>query len=163
MEKAIEFSRAAWRRGMRPWVPVLILVAGIVLLAHLQRISPPAPLPEQTRRGPSAFMVVDGDTVKSPAGVTYRLIDFDAPETFRAQCSDELIRGLKAKERLEQLIASGEARIVENGKRDKYRRTLAALTIDGRDVAATRSARDLPVHIMASADRAGAKGSRTYT
>lgn len=55
---------------------------------------------------------------------------FDTPETNRAQCDGE-----KAKARLEQLIASGTAQIVESGKRDKYGRTLAVLAVGGEDVA----------------------------
>jgi micrococcal nuclease len=48
----------------------------------------------------------------------------------------ELQLGMKAKARLEQLIASGTARIIESGKLDKYRRSLATLTVNGKDVAA---------------------------
>ena len=48
----------------------------------------------------------------------------------------ELQLGMKAKARLEQLIASGTARIVESGKLDRYGRTLAVLTVNGQDVAA---------------------------
>ena len=44
---------------------------------------------------------------------------------------------MKAKTRLEQLIASGTARIIESGRLDKYGRTLAVLTVNGQDVAAT--------------------------
>jgi micrococcal nuclease len=43
--------------------------------------------------------------------------------------------GQKATARLEQLIASGVARIIESGRRDKYGRTLAVLTVNGEDVA----------------------------
>ena len=39
-----------------------------------------------------------------------------------------------AKERLEELLASGEVRVIENGRTDKYRRTLAHVEVDGRDV-----------------------------
>jgi endonuclease YncB( thermonuclease family) len=112
-------------------VLVFLLLLGLALLAHLQQTSPPPP----PRTAPTAFIVVDGHTVKSPAGVTYRLLGFDTPETFRAKCPDELERGQKAKARLEELIGSGEARVIESGKRDRYGRMLAKLTIDGRDVA----------------------------
>jgi micrococcal nuclease len=64
----------------------------------------------------SAFIVVDGDTIKSPAGVRYRLVGFDCPETFRAKCDEELALGLAA------------------SRLDKYGRTLATLTVNGRDV-----------------------------
>jgi endonuclease YncB( thermonuclease family) len=61
---------------------------------------------------------------------------FDAPEIFHAQCDDERILGLRAKARLEALIASGTAQLIEH-RLDKYGRTLAELTIDGKDVAQT--------------------------
>jgi endonuclease YncB( thermonuclease family) len=31
-----------------------------------------------------AYEVIDGDTVRAPYGVKYRLLGFDAPETFQA-------------------------------------------------------------------------------
>ena len=74
---------------------------------------------------------MDGDTSRSRAGVRYRLLGLDAPETNRAQCDEELLLGMKAKWRLEKLIASGEARITESGKLDKFGRTLATLTVNG--------------------------------
>lgn len=55
---------------------------------------------------------------------------------FHSRCHSERELGEKAKARLEQLIASGTARIEERGRRDKYGRTLAVLTVDGQDVAA---------------------------
>jgi endonuclease YncB( thermonuclease family) len=111
------------------------LLLGLALIAYLQRITPvPPAAPPST--GPSAFIVIDGDTIRSPAGVKYRLMGFDAPETYRAQCPEELAIGLKAKVRMEELIASGTARLMEH-RLDKYGRTLAVLMIDGKDVAET--------------------------
>jgi micrococcal nuclease len=91
----------------------------------------------QDRLAPSAFIVVDGDTIRSPAGIRYRLLGFDAPEIFHAQCDSEYSLGMRAKARLEDLIAGGNARLVESGKLDRYARALAVLTINGRDVAET--------------------------
>ena len=85
-------------------------------------------------QGPSSLIVVDGDTVKAPFGVKYRLVGFDAPETWRPECDAEAELGEKATKRLEELIASGMARIIEKGKGDKYGRTLATLTVNGQDV-----------------------------
>jgi endonuclease YncB( thermonuclease family) len=38
----------------------------------------------QEAAAPTAFIVVDGDTIRSPAGVRYRLPGLDAPKTARA-------------------------------------------------------------------------------
>lgn len=81
-----------------------------------------------------ALIVVDGDTVKSPYGVTYRLLGFDTPETHFAKCSYERELGLAAKERLGKLLANGEVKVLESGRRDRYGRTLATLTVNGKDV-----------------------------
>jgi endonuclease YncB( thermonuclease family) len=42
--------------------------------------------------------------------------------------------GRRATERLKELLASGEVRVIESGRIDKYRRTLAHVEVDGRDV-----------------------------
>ncbi len=82
----------------------------------------------------AALIVVDGDTIKAPYGVTYRLLGFDTPETRFARCDAERALGLAAKDRLEELLSIGEVKVLESGRLDKYGRTLANVTIDGRDV-----------------------------
>jgi endonuclease YncB( thermonuclease family) len=57
-----------------------------------------------------------------------RLLNVDAPESFRPRCEAELIAGLKAKERLAQLVRAGSVRIDRQGQ-DRYRRTLARLNV----------------------------------
>ena len=59
---------------------------------------------------------------------------FDAPETFQAQCDAKLALGRRATHRLKELLATGEVRVIESGKIDRYGRTLAYLTVNGRDV-----------------------------
>lgn len=81
-----------------------------------------------------SFIVVDGDTIKAPYGVTYRLLGFDTPETRFAKCDAELQLGLAAKKRLEELMGTSEVKVLESSKRDRYGRTLAHVTVNGRDV-----------------------------
>jgi hypothetical protein len=84
----------------RPHLPVAL---AIVLAAEL-------PLPVIADPGPTVgpVVTVDGDTLAlGPFGKLrgrIRLLDIDAPESFRSRCEAELVLGLKAKERLHQLV-----------------------------------------------------------
>jgi endonuclease YncB( thermonuclease family) len=71
-----------------------------VLIAFCASIANAAPV-DQHR-----VEVVDGDTVRI-AGKTFRLVGFDAPETYRAQCPSEWELGNRATFRLRQLVAGG--------------------------------------------------------
>jgi micrococcal nuclease len=83
----------------------------------------------------SAWIAIDGDTIRSPAGVTHRIMGMDTPETFQARCNDELALGLMAKMRMEQLLAAGGVTILESGKLDRYGRTLSQVRVGERDIA----------------------------
>jgi endonuclease YncB( thermonuclease family) len=65
-----------------------------------------ASLANATPIEPGQIDVVDGDTIRV-AGETFRLVGFDAPETYRAQCSSERQLGNRATFRLRQLVAGG--------------------------------------------------------
>ena len=77
-------------------------------------------------------LLVDGDTIKID-GVTIRLLDIDTPETYRSRCEAELILGLKAKQRLRELLDSGPVTFKATGH-DRYRRTLAKVYAGRIDV-----------------------------
>ena len=79
-------------------------------------------------------IVVDGDTFKFD-GETVRIAGIDAPEFFRSRCEDELVLGLKAKERLRALLDLGSIRVEREGH-DRYGRTLGRVTANGFDVGA---------------------------
>jgi endonuclease YncB( thermonuclease family) len=84
---------------------------------------------------PSHLTVVDGDTVNL-GGQSIRLVGFDTPETYRAQCASERSLGDAATDRLRDLLArASSAKLVYLPHRDQYGRDLARLMLDGRDVA----------------------------
>lgn len=85
---------------------------------------------------PKPIKVIDGDTVER-GGVRHRLKGYDAPEIRQAKCPAEKKRGVTARARLEQLIATAKTTHLAPGlKLEKYGRMLSTLTIDGEDVAA---------------------------
>jgi|GEM_PF-795576 len=78
--------------------------------------------------------VIDGDTVAVHGQAQrIRLLDIDAPETSKPRCERELALALRAKERLVQLIRDHDVSIERKGT-DRYRRSLARLRVNGRDV-----------------------------
>jgi endonuclease YncB( thermonuclease family) len=68
-------------------------------------------------------IIIDGETVAF-GSERVRILNIDAPESFRSRCEREIVAGLRAKERLAQLLRSGPVSIERDGK-DRYRRTLA--------------------------------------
>jgi endonuclease YncB( thermonuclease family) len=84
----------------------------------------------QAQERPTAFVAIEGDTIRSPAGVTYRLRGIDAPRTALAQCIAELDAGTKARRRLQALLDTGGAQIISSSQRDAHGRILATLYVD---------------------------------
>ncbi len=85
----------------------------------------------------AALVVVDGDTLRSDQE-RIRLEGIDAAEVGHAKCEAERRLGLLSKQRLEQLLASGNVDIRRNAAPkppDRYGRTLARVLVDGEDVA----------------------------
>jgi micrococcal nuclease len=81
---------------------------------------------------------IDGDTVVIGAE-RIRIANIDAPELHRAGCDAERRLALVAKARMAELLASGALAVhvgdPKDGRiRDRYGRTLATITVDGRDV-----------------------------
>lgn len=81
-----------------------------------------------------AVRVIDGDTF-SLGGERVRLSNIDAPELGRgARCRAEAQLAQDARRYLRRRFAdAGRAEITRSG-RDRFRRTLATVRIDGRDV-----------------------------
>ncbi len=76
--------------------------------------------------------VLDGGTV-SIRSERIRISNIEAPEIFEPGCRQEREIGLKAKERLGQLITSGSSQIEREGT-DASGRTLAKVRTGGTDV-----------------------------
>jgi endonuclease YncB( thermonuclease family) len=111
-------------------------LVGTIVGVLLFTLFAPASAHAETPRG--VIQVIDGDTIKVD-GVTFRLMGFDAPETFYAQCPAEKELGEKAKARLEQLLVtagpSGTRVLTVSPEKDRWGRGLARLYIGGRNVA----------------------------
>jgi endonuclease YncB( thermonuclease family) len=97
-----------------------ILAAALTLAATVSAFADPA------------IIIIDGDTLNI-AGERIRLVDIDAPESFRSRCENELIAGLAAKARLRELVDSGPITVTRTG-RDRYRRTLARIAAGTVDI-----------------------------
>ena len=82
----------------------------------------------------SQIYVIDGDTIDVD-GERYRLTGFDTPETYRAECESEKLRGDQATARLRALVrAATEISFAAQPSRDKYGRGLGSLSVDGQNV-----------------------------
>lgn len=84
--------------------------------------------------------VVDGDTIKltNRGGVVanVRLLGFDTPETYQAQCAAEKAWGDRATETLDRTLrAARQIDVLTIDGPDKYRRLLLSLAVDGRPLA----------------------------
>ena len=128
-------------------VRVLALAAAVsaAVIPSLAGAWPPEAVPLE----PSAIEVVDGDTIRVSGSYTLlsgealghdrvRLLEIDAPEIFSPRCRAELERGQAAAARVRGLVQSAvDAEIVLSGQRDRNRRPLGRLLLDGTDVALT--------------------------
>lgn len=85
------------------------------------------------------IIVSDGDTIALPCAVPapcaekIRLQGIDTPETFRPRYEAERTAGLKAKERLVQLVRGSDV-TVSRGGRDRYGRMLGEVRARDRPV-----------------------------
>lgn len=111
-----------------------ILFASKILLLYLFALLVPAALyaaKAETIDG-WRIVIIDGDTIDI-RGERIRILNIDAPESFRSRCEAELKLALRTKERLAELLRAGPVRIDREGQ-DRYRRTLATLSVREGDV-----------------------------
>jgi endonuclease YncB( thermonuclease family) len=83
----------------------------------------------------AAVNVVDGDTIKID-GRTIRIVEIDTPESYQPRCEAELVRALKAKKRLRELLDTATVTFRAIGT-DPYGRTLAYVFAGGTNVGKT--------------------------
>lgn len=107
-----------------------VLLAAVALIATGQPADASG-LP-RCQAGPRDNCVVDGDTIWL-AGEKIRLAGFDAPELDGARCRQERELAEAATTRLVTLLARGTLTVQRHGI-DRYGRTLAVVSIGGRDV-----------------------------
>ena len=99
---------------------------------------------------------MEGDTIA--IGQERRILNINAPESFRPGCERELIAGLKAKARLAELVRAGSVVITRTGE-DRYRRTLArVVAASGRDVGDTLACEGLALPWQAGPEAKAARG-----
>jgi len=82
---------------------------------------------------PMQVRVVDGDTIRI-GGESIRFEGINAPETSKPSCEREAALGRMAAERVAKLVGSARQVVLDRKGRDKYRRTLATVRVDGRDI-----------------------------
>lgn len=141
----------------------MIFLAVIVLFFGLHQLflalyppassSPPASAPiavhapsDWNSEITSSIRVIDGDTV-DVEGERFRLVGLNTPETVEPRCAAERTLGMQAKERLQQLLAGGTARLTRvacacppgtaGTKQCNYGRSCGVLSVNGQDVADT--------------------------
>lgn len=80
----------------------------------------------------SSMRVLDGDTIEL-AGERVRILNIDTAE-LEARCPAELVLAQQARARLTDLLDDGPLDIRRIARRDRYGRTLATISVNGRDV-----------------------------
>ncbi len=139
------FSMHRIRRGLlRNDHVALLLVAAVAAAIMFTGPPPAAPLyaPPSAPALHHAISVYDGDTIRL-GDERIRIVGLDTPERgHRAECESEALAAEVARQALIGEIAQGKVALHRQGT-DRYGRTLARVTVDGRDVAGTLIAQGL--------------------
>lgn len=120
---------------------LLVAFAAAIIFADTPPSAPVA-APSATPALHHAISVYDGDTIRL-GQERIRIVGLDTPELgHRAECEFEAVAAEQAKQALIAEIARGNVELHRQGT-DRYGRTLARVTVDGRDVADTLIAQGL--------------------
>ena len=113
---------------------VATIVVALAVAAATQFLSSASsPAFAETIPSRSIYMI-DGDTADID-GRRYRLVGYDTPETYRAECDFERAWGNQATERARQLIQwAGTVELIVLPGEDRYGRGLARIMINGHDL-----------------------------
>lgn len=103
----------------------MIRIALPIIMTIMATPALAAPWPICDRGQPDEACVVDGDTIHWH-GLKIRLTQTDAPETEHARCPAELAAGIRARDRLADLLGLG-AEVRLSGRQDRYRRELGTV------------------------------------
>lgn len=119
--------KSEWETVQRPSF-TLALLTGAALTAAVVLWEP-------------GFRVVDGDTLDHGYW-RWRMAGWDTPETQRAKCAAERVRGERAAARLRELVA-GDFRLEVVRGRDPHNRRVARFLAGGRDAGEALAAEGL--------------------
>lgn len=133
------------RRLRRNLLFALLLIAAAAFLTDGLPSAPsaaPSAAPSVAPGLHDVISVYDGDTIRL-GDERIRIVGLDTPELgHRAQCQEEAVAAEQAKQALIAEFARGNVALERQGT-DRYGRTLARVTVDGRDVADTLIAQGL--------------------
>lgn len=97
---------------------------------------------------PFEWRIVDGDTFSTTSRPRkyFRLVGYDAPETTRPRCEEELLLGTKATTRLKSLLESPNLLLLQTGEYDRYGRSLVHAWVGGSRVSSLMIEANLGVY-----------------
>lgn len=128
--RSFDGPRARRRSVRRELLAAAVLIAILYLVVRLEPY-----WQESTPIGDrSAIHVIDGDTFRY-GNERIRIADIDAPEIDPPQCQREAELGLRAANRLRQILAQGRIELRRSGRdEDEHGRKLRTVTRNGRSV-----------------------------
>lgn len=162
-------NRRRWKRSARRWryreikfLAVLLVLLAVGVGQLVTNSNSPLGLGGATTKSaaPSSFSaqrfeVTDGDTIRLADGTPVRLVGFNTPEKFEPMCAREGELGVKASERLRQLVSSGNSSVTrvacacapgtEGTNECNFGRSCGILRVNGKDVGQTLIAEGLAV------------------